>query len=85
MLNIALLSLLPFLANANPVNKRWTAEPYAGSTTADVYPPSGSKSYLPLCYSWARHMIRQEAADSQRKPTRPCSLANPKSATLALR
>lgn len=44
MLLTALLSLLPVLVLANPVEKRWTAEEYAGSTASDIFPPTGSES-----------------------------------------
>ena len=43
MLTAALVALLPSLVLANPLGRRWTASPYAGSTAADVFPPTGSK------------------------------------------
>lgn len=38
---VSLLAVLPFLVqtSANPLYKRWTAEPFVGSTTADMFPP----------------------------------------------
>jgi hypothetical protein len=43
VMKAALLALLPILAGASPVDKRWTASPYVGSITADVFPPTGSE------------------------------------------
>ncbi|ORX38978.1 putative acid phosphatase [Kockovaella imperatae] len=42
MISAALLTLLPVLAHANPVEKRWQAETWVGSPTSNVYPPNGT-------------------------------------------
>jgi hypothetical protein len=53
-MHAALLALLPVLALATPVDKRWTASPYVGSTTTDLFPPTGSECYpvTPKCPGW---------------------------------
>lgn len=54
-MHAALFALLPVLALATPVDKRWTASPYVGSTTTDLFPPTGSEQHLisPVVPCWA--------------------------------
>jgi len=59
---IILLALLPCLISASPLNERWTAQPYVGSYTADVYPPpsgkyAASRVHLKLITSYGRPII----------------------------
>ena len=51
-MHAALLALLPVLALATSVDKRWTASPDVGSTTTDLFPPTGSEWHLVfrLCF-----------------------------------
>jgi hypothetical protein len=51
---LALLPLLPLLATANPVDKRWTAQADVGSTTSDVFPPTGSESKPLIALNYPR-------------------------------